>query len=362
MNLKLSFIILFLSSQLYLDAQSGLPKVAYTSSGNEDIAWTETDKISYYLSDNFELAQLTPFDQIGFNSKVRKRKYKCKWQDGKFISFSVLNLTPLQNGAYYSNEPTWQEYNKNGTVNFISESGSLIKTSNSGYIPNIKNWESIDPRVISPLLEVPLNFSFVPYLNMSEINELKRQGYRIIYEYPNRLDVSIDSTRMIIDNHTKTKKIIYGLGTSVRCIETDHYIIDSNTCFKYKTIIQDFYKNYKDICYMQVTERRYSDYSNLNRPIFPRSAEPSNEIIADIEVYPNPNNGEFIVKYNNIQGKNSVNSISLIDMHGNNIPISKSPISNSEIKIKLDDDNRSSAYILNFKVNNQVISHKILKF
>lgn len=362
MNLKLSFIILFLSSQLYLDAQSGLPKVAYTSSGNEDIAWTETDKISYYLSDNFELAQLTPFDQIGFNSKVRKRKYKCKWQDGKFINFSVLNLTPLQNGAYYSNEPTWHEYNKNGTVNFISESGSLIKTSNSGYIPNTENWESIDPRLISPHLEVPINFSFVPYLNISEINELKRQGFHVLYDYPNSLDVSIDSTRMIIDNLSKTKKIIYGLGTSVSCIETEHYIIDSSTCFKYKTIIQDFYKNYKDICYMQVTERRYSDYSNLNRPILPRSTDSFGEIIADFEVYPNPNNGEFIVKYNNFQGNNPVNSINLIDMQGNNIPIIKSSISNREVKIKLQNNNLSSAYILNLIVNNQVISHKILKF
>ena len=167
---------------------------------------------------------------------------------------------------------------------------------------------------------------------------------------------------MIIDNLSKTKKIIYGLGTSVNCIETEHYIIDTSTCFKYKTIIQDFYKNYKDICYMQVTERRYSDYSNLNRPILPRSTDSFGEIIADFEVYPNPNNGEFIVKYNNIQGNNPVNTINLIDMQGNNIPIIKSSISNREVKIKLQNNNLSSAYILNLIVNNQVISHKILKF
>ncbi|HQW12546.1 MAG TPA: T9SS type A sorting domain-containing protein [Saprospiraceae bacterium] len=360
MNLIKFFTLILLFTHLDVSAQVGLPKIPYAVIGDQEISWSEKERISYFLPDEYNLDLLSDFDQSDFTTKNRERKYRFKWIDGSFVNFSVLNMTPLQNNSYYSIQPTWMVFQKNGTVDFTDLNGNLIKQGSFEAYTDQHAWEDIDPRLMSPVLEVPANFTFVPNLTLTEISNLYSQGFSILNNYPDRLEVGIDSMKMIIDNGGKTKTIIYGLGNRIKCIETDHYYFDGNFCNKYKTIVQDFYTNYKNMCYMQVTERRYSEFQHVGTPLQPRTKDLGQEI-SEIDVYPNPNNGEFIVSCHGIIDDLEHAQIDLFDLKGNSISLQIKVMSSDQIKILFPVDLPSASYILRISSGKQVITHKISK-
>lgn len=356
---RILFLLLVACYCTETNAQTGQPQSPGTGDKtyNTTAGWTENDLVTYVVNDSTPIEELSAIELVVMAPKKFSRKYSYVWGSEGLDHYDWTPMNFLQEGDYFSFPIKVFRYKKDGVREQYSLEGTLIHSEQELSVDSTE-FEHLRIEDVSPIFPIDSNFSFVPELTLSDINELQAAGYQVIYNYPHFLEISDAESKMIFDARNMTTAHIYIDGNGkLTDVITDYYSSTETQLVKVKTINQYYRTMPNGRCVLRNTVRTYADLSlNGSTGLEPRHSE-NIEINTSAHVFPNPTTGEFFLQCTD----GTPDNIKIYDMSGKSIRFSVSDNMNQTVKITPYSE-VTGMFLVRFTVNGKPNSQKIIKY
>lgn len=293
---------------------------------NLDLTWTEVERFSYFVNDETDISDLSDLDYVQLKPKTYRSNYHYNWNERGFNFYETTILNHLQEGEYFSFEPTIRKYTQSGIVEISSLDGNFLKEENFD-IKDKDTWHLLPIEAVSPKYQVPSGFTFVPVLSRNELDRLASDGFSIDNFSPDYFETHNSNVRFIIDSRTMTSTQIFtGNQQMPPTTITTYYVLDGNYLIKIKKVEQSAQTLPSGICISRIIEVNYQNVVlNDGGMIIPRE---SGSNIISANVYPNPTLGNFIIS--SLEPDAKIANIEIFDIAGQKVNyISTSNLNNS---------------------------------